>query len=70
MKTTAYDIPDWVTPQSYDDNKRYVRKTYQYIPDWINAAYDRNHYGILPKLRIVGEWLGILGICLVLCMGI
>lgn len=70
MEIKTYDIPDWVTPQSYDDNKRYVRKTYQYIPGWVNAAYDRNHYGILPKLRIVGEWLGILGICLVLCMGI
>lgn len=70
MEIKTYDIPDWVTPQSYDDNKRYVRKTYQYIPDWVNAAYDRKHYGILPKLRIVGEWLGLLGLCLLLCMGI
>lgn len=65
-----YDIPDWVTPQTYDMNRKYTRKTYQHIPDWINAAYDRNHYGILPKLRVVGEWLGLLGICLLLCIGI
>lgn len=47
MKTTAYDIPDWV-----------------------NAAYDRNHYGIVPYIRLAAKWLSLLGLCLLLCMGI
>lgn len=76
-----YDIPDWVTPQTYDANKGYARKTYQRIPDWVNATYDRNHYGVLPRLQVIreqlgkcwgsiGRMLGLLGICLLLCFGI
>lgn len=65
-----YDIPDWVTPQIYDVNRKYTRKIYQHIPDWVNMAYDRNHYGIVPYIRLVAKWLGLLGICLLLCMGI
>lgn len=74
MEIKTYDIPDWVMPQSYDDNKRYVRKTYQYIPDWVNAAYDRNHYGLRRYVRktakVIASWIGALFFCLLLCGGI
>lgn len=69
-----YDIPDWVTPQTYDMNRKYTRKTYQHIPDWINAAYDRNHYGMRRYVRktakVIVSWVGALFFCLLLCGGI
>lgn len=69
-----YDIPDWVTPQTYDTNREYARKTYQRIPDWVNAAYDRSHYGprryARKAAKVIASWLGALFFCLLLCGGI
>lgn len=69
-----YDIPDWVTPQMYNANKEYTRKTYQRIPDWVNATYDRNHYGLRRYARktakVIASWVGALFFCLLLCGGI
>lgn len=69
-----YDIPDWVTPQTYDVNKGYTRKAYQRIPDWVNTTYDKKHYGLRRHLRktakVIVSWLGALFFCLLLCGGI
>lgn len=69
-----YDIPDWVTPQTYNTNKEYTRKTYQRIPDWVNTRYDRSHYGmrhyISKTAKVIASWIGALFFCLLLCGGI
>lgn len=69
-----YDIPDWVTPQTYNANKEYTRKTYQYIPGWVNARYDKKHYGMRRYIRktakVIASWIGALFFCLLLCGGI
>lgn len=69
-----YDIPDWVTPQTYDVNREYTRKTYQRIPDWVNTAYDRSHYGprryARKAAKVMASWIGALFFCLLLCGGV
>lgn len=69
-----YDIPDWVTPQMYNGDKKYIHKTYQHIPDWVNTAYNRKHYGLRRHLRktakVIVSWVGALFFCLILCGGI
>ncbi|WP_288843688.1 hypothetical protein [uncultured Megasphaera sp.] len=69
-----YDIPDWVTSQTYNVNREYTRKIYQRIPDWVNARYDKKHYGMRRYARkaakVMASLIGALFFCLLLCGGI